>query len=106
MTRSKKNRVSKVMRKLKYASRCLPTYAWQRLTRHTPAGKIHLIIALADHFEPSSLPGEGSGFAPKEVQQQRLDIWCEEYPRNFAPFRDHDGRAFTHTYFYPAEQYN
>jgi hypothetical protein len=97
---------SKLMRRLKYASRCLPTYAWQRLTRSTPLGKVHLVIALADHFEPSSLPGENAGFAPREVQQQRLDTWCEEYPRNFESFRDHDGRAFTHTYFYPAEQYD
>ena len=94
------------MRKLKYVSRTLPAYAWQRLTRHTPTGETHLIIALADHFEPSSMPGLNAGFAPKEIQQQRLDTWCEEYPRKFEPFRDHDGRPFTHTYFYPAEQYD
>ena len=94
------------MRQLKYTSRCLPTYAWQRLTRSTPHGSIHLIIALADHFEPSSMPGLNAGFAPKEVQQQRLDAWCEVYPHNFGPFRDHDGHPFTHTYFYPAEQYD
>jgi hypothetical protein len=107
MTRSTKNRRgSKLMRQLKYASRCLPTYAWQRLTRHTPTGRTHLIVALADHFEPSSMPGLNAGFAPREIQQQRLDTWCEEYPHNFEPFRDHDGHAFTHTYFYPAEQYD
>ena len=106
MIRSTKTRGSKLIRKVKYVSRTLPTYAWQRLTRHTPTGKTHLIIALADHFEPSSRPGLNAGFAPKEVQQQRLDTWCEEYPRNFESFRDHEGRAFTHTYFYPAEQYD
>ena len=107
MTRSTKTRRgSKLMRQLKYVSRCLPTYTWQRLTRHTPSGKTHLIIALADHFEPSSMPGLNAGFAPKEVQQQRLDAWCEQYPRSFEPFCDHDGRPFTHTYFYPAEQYD
>jgi hypothetical protein len=103
---AKKRGGSKLMRKLKYVSRCFPTYAWQRLTRPTPAGKVHLVIALADHFEPSSLPGENSGYAPKDVQHRRLDAWCGEYPRNFNEFRDHDGRAFTHTYFYPAEQYD
>jgi hypothetical protein len=107
MNHAAKNRVgSKLMGRLKYASRCLPTYAWQRLTRTAPAGKVHLVIALADHFEPSSMPGVSAGFAPREVQQQRLDTWCDEYPRNFEHFRDHDGRAFTHTYFYPAEQYD
>jgi hypothetical protein len=94
------------MSKLKYASRCLPTYAWQRLARPMPKGKVHLVIALADHFEPSNIPGLNKGFAPREVQQQRLDTWCEEYPRNFADFRDHEGRPLTHTYFYPAEQYD
>ena len=74
--------------------------------RHAPSGKVHLILALADHFEPSSMPGENAGFAPREVQQQRLDTWCDEYPRNFDRFRDQDGRVFTHTYFYPAEQYD
>ena len=97
---------NKLMRRLKYASRCLPAYAWQRLTRRTPAGKVHLVITLADHFEPSSLPGEGAGYASREVQQQRLNTWCDEYPRNFAHLRDSEGRAFTHTYFYPAEQYD
>jgi hypothetical protein len=92
--------------KLKYVSRCLPTYAWQRLVHPTPKGKVHLVIALADHFEPSNIPGLNMGFAPRDVQQQRLDTWCEEYPRNFADFRDHEGRPLTHTYFYPAEQYD
>jgi len=64
------------------------------------------MIALADHFEPSSLPGNDAGYAPRQVQEVRLDTWCEEYPRNFAAFRDHDGQRFTHTYFSPAEQYD
>jgi hypothetical protein len=106
MNHLSKSRGSKLVRQLKYVSRCLPTYAWQRLTRTAPKGKVHLVIALADHFEPSSMPGENAGFAPRDVQQQRLDTWCEEYPRNFGDFRDHEGRPFTHTYFYPAEQYD
>ena len=106
MNRPNKSRGSKLIRQMKYVSRCLPTYAWQRLTRSAPHGQTHLIIALADHFEPSSMPGVDAGFAPKDVQQQRLDTWCQEYPRNFDSFRDHDGRVFTHTYFYPAEQYD
>ena len=94
------------MPRLKYAFRCLPAYAWQRLTRRTPAGKVHLVITLADHFEPSSLPGEGAGYASRQVQQQRLNTWCDEYPGNFDHLRDSEGRAFTHTYFCPAEQYD
>jgi len=97
---------NKHWRQLKYAAKCLPTYAWQRLTRHRQDGPVHLILALADHFEPSTIPGHDMGYAPPEVQEQRLETWCKEYPRNFAHFRDSDGRQFTHTYFYPAEQYD
>jgi len=97
---------SKLMRKVKYASKCLPSYAWQRLTRRTARGRVHLIIALVDHFEPSSMPGQNAGYAPRAVQKNRLENWCEVYPRNFKAFRDHEGRCFTHTYFYPAEQYD
>jgi hypothetical protein len=96
---------SKLLRKLKYAANCVPSYAWQRLTRHPPSGRVHLIIAVADHFEPSSLPTYGAGYAPRDVQEQRLETWCSEYPRNFDRFRDSEGRGFSHTYFYPAEQY-
>jgi hypothetical protein len=97
---------NKLMRKLRYASKCLPSYAWQRLTRRTPRGRVHLMITLADHFEPSAMPGMNAGYAPRDVQEERLETWCSEYPRNFEPFRDSNGRPFTHTYFYPAEQYD
>ena len=96
----------KFARRLKYAWKCLPGYAWQRLVRHPPSGRVHLILALADHFEPSSMPSANAGFAPRHVQESRLERWCEEYPKNFEDFLDHDGRRFTHTYFYPAEQYD
>ncbi len=95
-----------MIRKLNYASKCFPAYAWQRLTRRNPRGWLHLIIAVGDHFEPSSIPGHDAGYAPQDVQEQRLDSWCAEYPRNFDRFRDSDGHAFVHTYFYPAEQYH
>jgi hypothetical protein len=96
----------KIMRKLKYAANCLAPYVWQRITRHPVGGPVHLIITLADHFEPSSMTGAGSGYAPHDVQEKRLETWCNGYPRNFEPFRDHDGHFFNHTYFYPAEQYD
>jgi hypothetical protein len=97
---------SQLARKLSYACKCLPGYAWQRLSRRTPRGQVHLMITLADHFEPSSLPGNNAGYAPRHIQETRLETWCEEYPRNFEAFRDNEGQRFTHTYFYPAEQYD
>jgi hypothetical protein len=93
--------------KLAYGFRLLPICAWQKLTRHMPRhGPVHLMIALADHFEPSIVPENGSLYAPYEEQERRLDCWCREYPRLAAASRDADGRPFVHTYFYPAEQYD
>jgi hypothetical protein len=95
-----------LFRKLKYARTCLPSYGWQRITRPTPRRTVHLIITVADHFEPSSMPGFLAGYAPRDVQEKRLETWCREYPRSFEEFRDADGQRFNHTYFYPAEQYD
>ena len=94
-----------LLRKLSYA-RWLPCYAWQRLTRHTERGMVHLIFALADHFEPSIVPENGRARAPFSLQDRRVKQWCSEYPRSVDRWRDHEGRPFVHTYFYPAEQYD
>jgi hypothetical protein len=90
---------------LEYAAKCLPVYFWQRITRRAPVGKVHLIITLADHFEPASTASR-RGYAPRSVQLQRLENWCTEYPKNFDQFRDREGHVFKHTYFFPAEQYD
>jgi hypothetical protein len=93
--------------KLAYGFRVFPSYAWQQLTRPAPrSGPVHLMIALADHFEPSIVPDNGLLYAPYEEQERRLDFWCREYPRLADAWCDSDGRAFVHTYFYPAEQYD
>src|SRR5277367_2679096 len=97
---------SKLVRKLKYVSKIIPGYTWQRITRRGRNGQTHLIIALADHFEPRIMPGLKAGYAPRDVQEKRLETWCTQYPANLGRFRDSNGRWFTHTYFYPAEQYD
>lgn len=91
--------------KLRYA-RWLPSYAWQRLTRSVPAGNVHLMVALADHFEPAFVPGDGRARAGFSEQERRVENWCREYPRSIGEWRDHDGHSLVHTYFYPAEQYD
>jgi hypothetical protein len=93
------------MRKVSYG-RWLPSYAWQRLTRSSPHGKVHLIFALADHFEPSIVPENGRVHAPSSEQERRVEQWCSEYPRSVNSWRDHEGQPFVHTYFFPAEQYD
>jgi hypothetical protein len=63
-----------------------------------------LIFAVADHFEPSYVPG--GQFAPREEQLFRLERWCRDFPQGVAPYRDFDGLPWRHTYFFPAEQYD
>jgi hypothetical protein len=93
-------------RRISHAFRWLPNYFWQALTRRLPRGPVHLILALADHFEPSIVPQDGRARAPYDEQERRLEAWCREYPRLISNHRDSDGRPFCHSYFYPAEQYD
>ena len=89
--------------------RWLPAYGYRRLKGRAPArgqGFQHLIIALADHFEPAIMPEAPSEFAPLDEQERRLEEWCQTYPRVFDAWRDADGFPFRHTYFSPAEQYH
>jgi hypothetical protein len=87
--------------------RWLPTSVWQRTVRRaTRARPIHLLIALADHFEPSILPETPHLWAPRDEQERRLERWCREYPKVADRYRDVDGHPFLHTYFFPAEQYD
>lgn len=85
-------------------ARWLPPLLWQKLTRRVPA-RVHLVVAMADHFEPGHLPGVPGGIAPLSEQWRRLERWCRRYPKLVEPWRDSDGFPFRHTYFYPAEQY-
>jgi hypothetical protein len=85
----------------------VPAYYWQRLLRRAPGMKpLHLIISLADHFEPAIVPYTMGERAGRDVQEQRLERWCRNYPRAVDDWPDHDGYPFRHTYFYPAEQYD
>jgi hypothetical protein len=86
--------------------RWIPSYAWQRLTRRKPRGPVHLIFALADHFEPAIIPGDGRARAPYDEQERRLETWCRDYPKAVQQWRDNSGRPLVHSYFYPAEQYD
>jgi hypothetical protein len=92
--------------KVRHNLNWLPAFLCQRLTRYSPnSGSVHLIIALADHFEPSFVPEVPETFAPREERERRVDAWCREYPSVVEGWPDSDGRLFRHTYFYPAEQY-
>jgi hypothetical protein len=88
-----------------YARRILPA-ATRRALNPPARGPVHLILVLADHFEPSVTPGGGPKRAPRPEQERRLESWVREYPKVVDRWRDHDGRPLVHTYFYPAEQYD
>jgi hypothetical protein len=92
-------------KKLVYASKVLPAATWHGLRPAAP-GPVHLIVALADHFEPAIDPTDGQKRVPRSEQLRRLENWSREYPKAVDRLRDHDGRPFGHTYFYPAEQYD
>jgi hypothetical protein len=92
-------------KKLGYARKVLLGMVWQGL-HPVPRGPVHLILGLADHFEPGIDPTDGQKRAPRVEQEQRVESWCREYPRMAERYRDHEGRPFVHTYFYPAEQYD
>lgn len=61
--------------------------------------KLHLLFCFCDHWEP--LWGEPSD----TVANGRVAAWREGYPALAAAFRDADGRAPQHTFFFPGEQY-
>ena len=92
-------------KKLTYGKKVLPGTAWRAL-RAPVHGATHLMIAVADHFEPAIDPEDGQKRVPLAEQERRLEWWGREYPKAVDRWRDHDGRPFVHTYFYPAEQYN
>jgi hypothetical protein len=81
--------------------RWLPAYLGGAGKRRDPAPgeDVHLILCVADHFEPKF-----GGVGP-EGAAARVRKWVEEYPRQLARFRDSDGRTPRHTFFYPAEEY-
>lgn len=60
---------------------------------------MHLLLCVADHYEP--LFGRPS----RNVARSRVARWLHDYPRQFARFRDGDGRPPRHTFFYPLEEY-
>src|SRR6266542_2745639 len=67
-------------------------------------GRAHLILVVANHFEPSW--DERMGKVALATQLARVDEWCEQARATGDVTRDCDGTPFRHTYFYPAEQYH
>jgi hypothetical protein len=71
-----------------------------RRWRVGPREEIHLLLCIADHFEPRW------GGASDELAISRVQNWVEQYPELFDRFKDSDGQPPRHTFFYPIEQYD
>jgi hypothetical protein len=76
-------------------------YVLQAHRRRPPAPgeEIHVLLCLADHFEPMA------GNASPARAGARVQHWAREYPRQLGDFRDSDGRPPRYTFFYPVEEY-
>jgi hypothetical protein len=85
----------------------LPAYVWQRCVRHLPDIRpLHLLIGLADHFEPVNRIVVTTSAVDLHESERRLKNWCETYPAAIGTWRDDEGQPLRHTYFYPAEDYD
>jgi hypothetical protein len=82
--------------------RWLPNYICTVFRRGpvSPNRPVHLILCIADHFEPCHRAES------TEVADARVARWLTEYPRLFGRFEDSDGCPPKHTFFYPIEQYD
>ena len=65
-----------------------------------PGEPIHVLICIADHFEPRV------GAVSPQVARERVERWVRDYPTRFGSFRDSDGRTPRHTFFFPIEEYD
>jgi hypothetical protein len=79
----------------------LPAYLRERSRRRDPGPdeEVHLILCVADHFEPTVTE------ATPEANLEMVRRWGTDYPRLFGSLRDSDGRPPRHTFFYPLAEY-
>src|SRR5438132_12834507 len=102
MTNPRREQGAKALRSLLW----VPAYAWQRLTRRVPSTRpVHLMITIANHFEPEFVPGAPGRYVNLDERERRVETWCLDYPKLTDPWRDIDGFPLRQTYFYPAEHY-
>lgn len=85
----------------KHLDRWVPQYWFPSEKREPidPTRPVDVYLSVCDHYEPET---EGADVA---TALSRVDRWVDEYPKLFADFRDSNGRAPQHTFFYPQDQY-
>lgn len=80
----------------------LPNYLMQKKKRlpFASASQIHIIFAIADHFEPKW------NHVTERQEQGRVFTWVNNYPLMALHHRDSDGRCPQHTWFYPYDEFS
>jgi hypothetical protein len=94
------------LEKLKWNLPWLVRYPWSRLqsfSQQTAFEKKHIIITIANHFEPG---WSENGVLGHTEQMERLQAYGKMARAIGEAVRDVDGTKFRHTNFYPAEQYH
>jgi hypothetical protein len=76
----------------------LPGY-WQTPVRRPQSSITDVLFTICDHFEPLHDTNRSGAL-------ERVARWQREYPRRIQQWRDADGKAPRHTFFYPVEQYD
>jgi hypothetical protein len=79
--------------------RWILAYLVQSKRKPEPDRTVHVLICVADHFEPRTA-------ASDELARSRVELWVREYPARFERFRDSDGRTPRHSFFFPIEEYD
>jgi hypothetical protein len=95
-----------LLTKLRYALPWLARYPFVRansLWRADSTLEKHIIVTVANHFEPSWKP---EGKYDLDMQRRRLDAWHKMARETGEAVLDADGTKFRHTNFFPAEQYD
>ena len=67
--------------------------------RAKTAGPIHVMVCVADHFDP------GWNTPTRDRETARVAEWSRRLPVLAGRHRDGDGMPFRYTFFYPEEQY-
>jgi hypothetical protein len=62
-------------------------------------GPIHVMFCFVDHYEPQWRNDD------IDIERERVDRWCKDYPLMAKQHKDADGHMPKHCFFYPEEEY-
>lgn len=96
---------------LRGAEKWFPGYLASLLRRHRDrGGENHVLLCIADHFEPfqrTVLPsGDVTGGGDAQTVRRDVSDWCAAYAKTVDGIRDADGQPPRHTFFYPWDEYD